>query len=1020
MSQRKNKQNVRVDPPGYIGSMGLLYVSPEKRLDNDLNVAVEKLLTQEIHDSMRKPNPRLDKMAKRMGKLYGSGADSSHVASRIVLKEDKRLRNEDDSVSSTVCSPLRNPKMYADPRELENKIDPNQILYTAKSTETPLKKQPLRSSDAVRLSEKKVGGAFHVPHAMKHIPYGEQLTSSPSRLSCVNNNSPRMWPNSTQYAPGSIPSKSPNMARTQQQQIHTHQKNLEKFSKTLPTDSNNKLSSNGKGDSVSLITPVSFVPIDLGAVNHKSEGHLRSQLPSLSGQSGVDDTSLTTESRLHALDFDSNFNTDSEIKAGSVVSGIYSKTKSHVVAVDHSNRFDKQGNVPKYATLAEHHTENSLGAAVGAQTKFKNTIRSKKSKSSDWYQSCASNVSVGNGSDYTSGTTSSLQQALLQDGYFKQVNVPTSDTSDYHYPHHTTHKTRPTVSTMLPDESIWGSNGRETPVRGGDDSDEIQLQSLSELYENYRIKESNTRQKKALSKHAQWLMGADEPKRSSSTATSNRGGSLEGSHSQGKLSLKGSELTNLYNDMHRNGKHGALSKQPSSIQLMDDHGSESVSSNMLEKWRSKQLDLDEIEEMKAKYKKENKVSYLVGKTAANEKRKIEDRFKQHESVVPYHEQVANHLMVQTGVGSNVTLGTLKNTKGLVNPYRKGMHGVKKGMKSQVHVSSSLDGKVGNPTSYSKHMHVDNHFSKSFTLLTTELTQRRKKQLYDRTKVPSSSIALESPLDHSTRAPTKERLVGVLNDVTKKAVLAYDTRIVEVGACVKALTDIRHPTPGIAAIMQLHRGFIDAASLNPNPTTLTRPQVLHVFKQQVTWYAVDAMQRLISAFDPLHTGMVKYVRLSCSLMACCRPNMSMLAGKAGNASHLPSELRGELLLLKLMHQLYDECDGGGGSNSGNMDDTGAVNGGIRIEDVPELLCSCAKHVDDESRMESMCEDMQALLYIDIQNEANDGSTPLLKREISEETKHIAKVSIKYPLLKSVKGISRVNLVCFCLLLRFSPP
>ena len=76
-------------------------------------------------------------------------------------------------------------------------------------------------------------------------------------------------------------------------------------------------------------------------------------------------------------------------------------------------------------------------------------------------------------------------------------------------------------------------------------------------------------------------------------------------------------------------------------------------------------------------------------------------------------------------------------------------------------------------------------------------------MYDVRRVLKSSTTLMSPLDH-VRAPNKSGVLTALNTVAKKATLAYDTRVVETGAAIKALVDIRHPCPGVAAIMQLHR------------------------------------------------------------------------------------------------------------------------------------------------------------------------------------------------------------------------
>ncbi len=69
--------------------------------------------------------------------------------------------------------------------------------------------------------------------------------------------------------------------------------------------------------------------------------------------------------------------------------------------------------------------------------------------------------------------------------------------------------------------------------------------------------------------------------------------------------------------------------------------------------------------------------------------------------------------------------------------------------------------------------------------------------------------------------------------------------------------------------------------------------------------------------------------------------------------LPHAILGEVMLLKLMHQLYDECDGGSSSTNA---------GGMRIDDVIELLSCCASHINDEISMEKEAEDLLTVSVI----------------------------------------------------------
>jgi hypothetical protein len=92
---------------------------------------------------------------------------------------------------------------------------------------------------------------------------------------------------------------------------------------------------------------------------------------------------------------------------------------------------------------------------------------------------------------------------------------------------------------------------------------------------------------------------------------------------------------------------------------------------------------------------------------------------------------------------------------------------------------------------------------------------------------------------------KESVMKAMTALTKQIIYSFDTRIVETGALIKALTDVRLPAPGMAAIIQLHRRFIDAASTNPNPWLLHKRQVTMVLKEMVPWLDNKVNSNIIS-------------------------------------------------------------------------------------------------------------------------------------------------------------------------------
>ena len=169
-------------------------------------------------------------------------------------------------------------------------------------------------------------------------------------------------------------------------------------------------------------------------------------------------------------------------------------------------------------------------------------------------------------------------------------------------------------------------------------------------------------------------------------------------------------------------------------------------------------------------------------------------------------------------------------------------------------------------------------------------------------------------------PSRSEVTDTLVDLTRKGILSYNTRIVGVGACIKAMKDPRHLTPGLQCILDLHRTFIDVSQINPNPWLLDTHQILQIMKSKIPWMSDDALNRLINSFDPQKTGMVRFVRISLTLVACLQPAMIELASMFNRVRDRVrmyeqkdreelDRLAGELIIIRLLHTLYEDCAGG---------------------------------------------------------------------------------------------------------------
>jgi hypothetical protein len=281
-------------------------------------------------------------------------------------------------------------------------------------------------------------------------------------------------------------------------------------------------------------------------------------------------------------------------------------------------------------------------------------------------------------------------------------------------------------------------------------------------------------------------------------------------------------------------------------------------------------------------------------------------------------------------------------------------------------------------------------------------------------------------------PSREEIHTAVTLASRKALLGYDTRIIETGTLLAACTSHKHSQPGIPAIIDLHRNFIIAAAMNPNPWLLKRDQVASVIFEHLPWCDKQSVRRLCTAYDAQNSGLIRYVRISVSLMCCVKPNLPNLVcllarieedrqeknriqeerEKAWDAMHIAEQqaalnrktgykhfstdshshvhdpvgtnkhaLRGllgddasniddrteasvmsytkdnapEIYLLKLIHGLYEDCEGTTtGQKLSNADEVGASRNltvpgcGMRLEDIIEALCCMACSVEDELR------------------------------------------------------------------------
>ena len=210
----------------------------------------------------------------------------------------------------------------------------------------------------------------------------------------------------------------------------------------------------------------------------------------------------------------------------------------------------------------------------------------------------------------------------------------------------------------------------------------------------------------------------------------------------------------------------------------------------------------------------------------------------------YGEQLASHLHLVQPVD---------------NPYRN--------TRTEMHPGVNLDGRTAGGWGSSEARAYNNDVSVkkagSYTAVVANLTLPPHSYSEDRYQDDTGALSKSKSNNSKRRGAgeardkgstvTKEAVVRCLSQLAKTSVQAYDMRIVETGALLRALQDVRLAAPGVASVVLLHRAFVDAACMNPNPWMLNRHQVAEVIENLTPWLPKSVAFRLFSAYDPHRSG-----------------------------------------------------------------------------------------------------------------------------------------------------------------------
>lgn len=213
-------------------------------------------------------------------------------------------------------------------------------------------------------------------------------------------------------------------------------------------------------------------------------------------------------------------------------------------------------------------------------------------------------------------------------------------------------------------------------------------------------------------------------------------------------------------------------------------------------------------------------------------------------------------------------------------------------------------------------------------------------------------------------------------------LAFDTRLVETGALVKALGDPRNDSPGIPSVFRLVRLFRQVSCVNADSSVVSVSQAASVLCSTLPWLSIASIHRLLAASDPSRTGFVRYVCMLLPVVAYFSPNSSDLVAFVEMDKH-GKKYASTLLLLGTLYDLHVDRDvselRSAGVNAGSRYEEhtvdrsfskphvsgvrcatdphsllniaeGTATRGMRLSEVLDALCCCAT---DRTEVDAIC-------------------------------------------------------------------
>ena len=247
--------------------------------------------------------------------------------------------------------------------------------------------------------------------------------------------------------------------------------------------------------------------------------------------------------------------------------------------------------------------------------------------------------------------------------------------------------------------------------------------------------------------------------------------------------------------------------------------------------------------------------------------------------------------------------------------------------------------------------------------------------------------------------------------------------------------------------------------------------MEVFSRSVSWLGIESIIRLVKSYDPQNTGMVRYVRITTTLLATLQPAIIELAStfnrvrakiRITDENKEDSELMGELIMVRFLHGLYEECSGGTewkmvpsscpsevqstsneskqlelhaiaeatpsiSTSTSNFNSKAAASTpgftmkrvpmGMKLEDLPEMFSCCVSCVEDELFMDRKVQQMVEYFYSEAQkksflmqnNKSFDSQSPTNRVDMAtgSSSTTISNSMLKYPLLKSSVVLSRIS-------------